>query len=86
MLKSQTSAGEDHNKENSSEELIQREKIEDTPFTLITMDGVSFLTLGKFRMSEELEATEENKQILINKVKNKDWTLILDTVAALVYR
>lgn len=67
----------------SSTELVIREKIEGTPFQLINMDNKGwFLALGKFRMTEiGLE-----KEVLIKLVEDKDWTLILDTIAVLTER
>lgn len=79
LLQSQTNVEEKENNSTSSE-LIIREKIEGTPFTLIKLESTGwFLTLGKYRMSEPVD----NKEELIQKVIDKDWNLILDTICTL---
>lgn len=83
-LKSQTSAQKTENNSQSGEELITREQIEGTPFQLITTNGFTFLALGRYRMTQEVSANEENKTELRKKVENKDWNLVLDTIIVLI--
>lgn len=85
VLRSQTSAQEENNS-HSGEELIEREDIEGTPFKLITQQGTVFIGLGKYRMTEPLERTAENKEKLRQQVMNKDWRLIMDTIAVLTLK
>lgn len=80
ILESQTSVPEKENKQNSSEELIEQEEVEGTPFKLVNIrKGGWFIALGRHRLTE----MQENKQELIEKIVNKDWTLVLDTIVAL---
>lgn len=82
-LKSQTSA---QNQESSSQsgELIEREQVDNTPFTLVTTDGGKswFLALGRYRMTD-LKTGIEAKVQLKELVRGKDWKLVLDTIVAL---
>lgn len=83
LLQLQTSVEEEQSREGSSEEIIQRETVEGTPFQVINLNNEGwFLALGKYRMTEP----QENKQELIDRVKNKDWNVILDTIAILTMR
>jgi hypothetical protein len=62
-------------KKNSSSELIKRNRIANTPFVAIKTDeGGWFLTMGKYRVSEEYETEEE----VIKLVKTKDWELLMN--------
>lgn len=73
----QSFAVENQNKENSSEELLEREAIEGTPFYIVGNHDIGyFLTLGKHRL------TEPDKDILsvYSKLKNNMWDIILKLV------
>lgn len=79
LLQSQTNVDEFQDKPNSSN-LVIREEIKGTPFHLINYNNEGwFVALGKYRMTE----TGKDKEELIKMVENKDWTLILDTIAVL---
>lgn len=83
MLQEQTNAGENLGNQDSGK-LIIREKIEGTPFQLINQDDKGwFISLGRYRMTEIGTNTKEE---LTAMVANKDWTLILDTIAVLTER
>lgn len=58
-------------KEKSSE-LVKYEHIENTPFTLVNIEGRKMLAIGNARVSELGEEEEE----LRKKVDTKDWGLI----------
>jgi len=53
-------------------ELVQREEIKDTPFTLITIDGKSFGAMGGFRLTEQAgskaEIRKELKKVTWNRL------------------
>lgn len=69
------------NKKNSSE-LIQREQIEETPFILIkTEDTPWFLTIGKYKIANEINLTKEQ---LIQLVNEKPWNLITIAIEAII--
>lgn len=74
-------AQKQENKERSSE-LINREPIMGTPFTLINYDNQGwFLTMGKYQLSK---AEEYTKDELLKMVKEKDWKLIITTIGLIV--
>lgn len=52
-------------------ELIQREEIKDTPFTMITIDGKSFGAMGGFRLTEQSGNKEEVKKDLAKVTWNR---------------
>jgi len=56
---------------NEVEELVKREDVKDSPFTIVTTEEGSFLTMGKYRLSEpgELEQIrKESKKITWNRL------------------
>ena len=56
---------------NKVEELVQREEVKDTPFTIVTTEEGSFVTMGKYRLSEPKgidEVRKETKQITWNRL------------------
>lgn len=63
--------------------VINTEKIENTPFTLVTYDKDGqksyFIALGNIRITEE---TEE-KDYLINQIREKNWDLLISTIHAI---
>lgn len=52
---------ETDNSNSKSNELIEMVKLEGTPFTAIRNDDKWYLTLGKYRLTEELKSLEEAK-------------------------
>lgn len=64
-------------KEGSSE-TISREQIKDSPFTIITIDGKSFGTMGDYRVTEEGTLKEIKKQL-----KTITWNRIIQVVMLL---
>jgi len=65
------------NKEDSSE-TISREQIKDSPFTIITIDGKSFGTMGDYRVTKEGTIKEIRKQL-----KTITWNRIIQVVMLL---
>ena len=52
------------NKQNSSkEELVKREDIKDTPFTIVTIEEESFGAMGGFRLTEKGTKEEIKKEL-----------------------
>lgn len=74
-MNTQNNVEETHNNNSS---LITREEIEGTPFTIVTNEGKSFLTMGKYKISEEMEKEE----IAIYMIENK-WNIIV-TIAGII--
>lgn len=69
-----TSEEEQDNKNSNSEtkQLIEREQVEETPFNVITINGVSFGTFGQYRITEEYntkkQCEHELKRITWNNI------------------
>ena len=64
-------------KEGSSE-TISRENVKDSPFTIITIDGKSFGTMGDYRLTEEGTIKEIRKQL-----KTITWNRIIQVIMLL---
>lgn len=73
----------EQSKQNSSDEkqLFQQIKIEDTPFTAVKMGEEQwFLTMGKYRLSENLKSLEE----CIENSKDASWWRIMAVVNIMI--
>lgn len=57
-------------------ELVKRHNVEGTPFVIITTKGVSFVTIGKHRVSEPMKTEKE----AIRYVEDRGWTLIFSVL------
>lgn len=58
-------------KQNSNYELLKKEDVENTPFTIITMDGKSFGAMGTHRITaygKKEEIREELKEMTWNRI------------------
>ncbi len=56
---------------NDVEELVKRQDVPDSPFTIVTTEEGSFLTMGKYRISEPADLKEiikESKKITWNRL------------------
>lgn len=78
MGKDEFLSSETYNHE--AEELVKRTEVQETPFTIIETDGQVFGTLGKFRLTEPLEATEENKSIIFDELRTFTWNRVLQLI------
>ena len=72
----QVNAEEVVNKDSS--ETIKREDVKDSPFTIITIDGKSFGTMGDYRLTEEGNIKDIKKQL-----KTITWNRIIQVVMLL---
>tara|TARA_B110000879_G_C11146596_1_gene502714 strand:- start:17 stop:307 length:291 start_codon:yes stop_codon:yes gene_type:complete len=61
-----------------SSETIKREDVKDSPFTIITIEGKSFGTMGEYRLTEEGNIKEIRKQL-----KTITWNRIIQVVMLL---
>ena len=61
-----------------SSETIKREDVKDSPFTIITIDGKSFGTMGEYRLTEEGNIKDIKKQL-----KTITWNRIIQVVMLL---
>lgn len=60
--------------------LIERKEVENTPFNIITQNGVSFATLGNYRLTEYKETPEEAEE----EIKHITWNRLIQVTAILV--
>lgn len=69
------------NNSNLNYELIKRKEIENTPFTIITIEEKeSFISIGKYRLSESYKTIEEAE---IN-AKIIDWNKIMQIIGIMI--
>ena len=61
-----------------SSETIKREDVKDSPFTIITIEGKSFGTMGEYRLTEEGNIKDIKKQL-----KTITWNRIIQVVMLL---
>lgn len=92
LLTTLTDAENNHNNNSSTtttttnstpqnEEIIKYKPIEKTPFTLVWQKDMGyFLTMGKFKITENYETEEEIEQILTEK----PYQLILEMIGVLI--
>lgn len=71
--KSLIGVAKETDKPESNSELIKRTEIENSPFVVITSEGKSFGTLGKYRITEVYNDIEE----CIDEVKKITWNRII---------
>lgn len=79
-LSSTKSSAKSTDKKNSSKnkELIKREDVDGTPFTIVKTEGQYFIAIGLSRITEKTE----NKKDLLKLIEEKDWTLLMNAVVA----
>lgn len=58
---------------NKNYPLIEREVIENTPFVLITKDGLSFIVMGEYIITEPTKTKEE----ALDKLNTETWLIIM---------
>lgn len=74
LLQLQTNANEEHN--NASFEIIHREHVEDTPFTMIMLqEGDCFIACGNYRLTERIGHVKA-----LELIDGKDWNLIMQLI------
>jgi hypothetical protein len=74
-----TNAEGSQNKLNYGEEIIEKERIPDTPFDVIGNKQLGyFIALGRFRISEKFTTKEETENIL----SLKRWEITMNCISA----
>ena len=63
----------------TSSELIKKEDIKNSPFTIITKDGVSFGVMGNYKITEESKSKKEIKK----QLETITWNRIIQVVMLL---
>lgn len=72
--------GEANKRECGNEELVKRETVEETPFTIISVeDKKHFGVMGEYRITEERETKEEVKK----EVEEITWNRIVQVIMIL---
>ena len=61
-----------------SSETIKREDVKDSPFTIITIDGKSFGSMGEYRLTEEGNIKDIRKQL-----KTITWNRVIQVIMLL---
>ena len=61
-----------------SSETIKREDVKDSPFTIITIEGKSFGTMGEYRLTEEGNIKDIRKQL-----KTITWNRVIQVIMLL---
>lgn len=79
LLDVQQNASTTDNSNSSNEELIKRNEIPKTPFTIISVEEGHFGTLGKYRITEIHDTYEEAKQ----DVEEITWDRIVQVIGLL---
>jgi len=77
--KQSTNVKKEIKKDYSNEELVKRQKVEDTPFEIITINGESFGTMGEYRLTEKASNIEEVKK----QLEKITWNRIIQIVMIL---
>lgn len=81
LLHAQTNAENHHNTNFSSEELLERENIEGSPFVIIGNEQKGyFLTLGKWRLTDSFKTKLD---VILDLDKNK-YTIILKMLICVI--
>ena len=68
---------EETDKQNSISELVKRTEVKQTPFTIITTNEGSFVTLNKYRISEYMTTEEECEDWCLDMNWNKLITVMM---------
>lgn len=81
LLHTQNSVANQNTDNQQSSQTIKREPVKDTGFEIITIEGKgSFITLGKFRLTD----LKETPELCRDMIRNRDWELILGLMGAVL--
>lgn len=76
-----TKTNKTDNTESSKEELVKTEQIENTPFTIITVENETRIALGQFAVTENLTGKEVINTI--KQIKKQDWNMLIAVLGAI---
>lgn len=70
-----------NNENSSSQELLKREKIKETPFVHVRMgdEKMGFIALGQYKLTEELVSLKEAESI----TGGEDWKFMIAVIGAI---
>lgn len=83
LLSLQNNAEENQNNSQSGEHLVERAKIQGTPFTVVCTripDEKHFITWGKYRISKECKSQEE----ALNTLIEDQWDIIVNCIGIML--
>lgn len=80
LKKSEKYVNETTSLESNSKQLVEQTKIEGTPFTAIRIDEKYFLTLGKYRLTNQLTSLEECKL----EAQDASWDRIMQVIQIMI--
>lgn len=61
------------------DELVKKYDIEDSPFTVVKVDGKVFGTMGQYRITEEMKSVTECKK----ELKKFSWNRVMQVIMLL---
>jgi hypothetical protein len=72
-----TNVEEDKNQ--SSKEIVKREAVKDTPFTVISYEGYHFGVIGEHRITDRYN----DKKVVVKKLKEFSWNRVIQVLMIL---
>lgn len=79
LLQLQTNVQETENNSQSSEHLIERERVDNTPFTIVTIQQGTFIAISNRRVTDYI-----TKEECYNLIKEKPWSLIIESLLTIL--
>lgn len=67
-------------KDPTNNELLEQKQVEDTPFTAVRVQDKWFLTMGKYRLTEQLNTYEE----CVDASKDASWWRIMQIINIMI--
>lgn len=61
-------------------ELVKKIEMEDTPFTIVELEGRFFGTMGNYRLTEQFDSFEECEEVM----KEFSWNRVIQVMMLLV--
>ncbi len=61
-------------------ELVKKVEMEDTPFTIVELEGRFFGTMGNYRLTEQFDSFEECEEVM----KEFSWNRVIQVMMLLV--
>lgn len=61
-------------------ELIEREGVPNTPFTIVKAEGKCFITWGPYKLTREVDDVED----CVKAIKEKSWELLTSLMTAII--
>lgn len=80
LLSTLTTEERDRHKDNYNSELIKKTDVAGTPFTIITKENKSFLTLGQYRISDYFS----DEQAVRIELSENIWNIVINLITLLI--